>query len=65
MLFSVLSSSHDNNDDFVHQLRNHLADIENNVQQTLNKIQQRQPLTILINRIDHIEHHTRKNFFHV
>ncbi|CAF0942777.1 unnamed protein product [Adineta ricciae] len=40
MLFSVLTSSHD---DFVTQLRNHLTQIENNVHETLNKVQQRMP----------------------
>ncbi|UJR33110.1 hypothetical protein I4U23_020567 [Adineta vaga] len=56
MLFSVLTSSHDNHDDFVYQLRNHLTQIENNVQETLNKIQQRilyKPIEIdNSNRID-------------
>ncbi|CAF1576487.1 unnamed protein product, partial [Rotaria sordida] len=31
ILYSVLTSSHDNNEDFVNQLRNHLHQIETNV----------------------------------
>ena len=48
MLFSVLTSSQENNnEDFVNQLRNHLTQIETNVQQTLNRIQQRKPYSTL------------------
>lgn len=43
MLNSVLTTSNDNNNDFLNQLRTHLTEIENNFQQTLKHIQQRQP----------------------
>ena len=65
MLFSVLSSSHDGADDLVHQLRNRLMQIEANVQQTLNKIRQRQPFTLLTSNTTTIDDKNRKNFLHV
>jgi len=63
ILFSVLTSSHDNNEDFVNQLRNHLTQIETNVQQTLNKIQQRQPYSSLSTNTNHIDPKIRNHFF--
>jgi hypothetical protein len=66
ILFSVLTSSHDNNDDdFVNQLRNHLIQIETNVQQTLNKIQQRQPYSSLSTNTNKIDPQIRNHFFDV
>jgi hypothetical protein len=65
MLFSVLTASHDNNDDFVNQLRNHLTQIETNVQQTLNKIQQRKPYTALGTNTNKADTKIRNNFFNV
>lgn len=50
MLNSVLTTSNDMNNDFINQLRTQLTDIENNFQQTLKHIQQRQPYKI--NSID-------------
>jgi len=64
-LFSVLTSSHDNSDDFVNQLRNHLTQIETNVQQTLNKIQQRKPYTSLSTNTNKLNPQIRNNFFDV
>jgi len=63
ILFSVLTSSHDNNEDFVNQLRNHLTQIETNVQQTLNKIQQRQPYSSLSTNTNQINPQIRNHFF--
>jgi hypothetical protein len=63
ILFSVLTSSHDNNEDFVNQLRNHLTQIETNVQQTLNKIQQRQPYSSLSTNTNQIDSQIRNHFF--
>jgi hypothetical protein len=63
ILFSVLTSSHDNNEDFVNQLRNHLTQIETNVQQTLNKIQQRQPYSSLSTNTNQIDSKIRNHFF--
>ncbi|CAF0772365.1 unnamed protein product [Rotaria sordida] len=66
ILYSVLTSSHDNNEDFVNQLRNHLHQIETNVQQTLNKIQQRKPYTSLQTITNKVVDSTiRNNFFDV
>jgi hypothetical protein len=65
ILFSVLSSSHDTNDDFVNQLRNHLTQIETNVQQSLNKIHQRKPYASHGANTNNIDQNIRKNFFHV
>jgi hypothetical protein len=65
ILFSVLTSSHDNNDDFVNQLRNHLTQIETNIQQTLNKIQQRRPYSSLSTNTNQIDPQIRNQFFDV
>ena len=65
ILFSVLSSSHDHNDDFVNQLRNHLTHIEANVQQTLTKIQQRKPYATLAINTNKADPKIRNNFFDV
>ncbi|CAF0799489.1 unnamed protein product [Rotaria sordida] len=66
ILYSILTSSHDNNEDFVNQLRNHLHQIETNVQQTLNKIQQRKPYTSLQTITNKVVDSTiRNNFFDV
>jgi len=62
-LFSVLTSSHDNSDDFVNQLRNHLTQIETNFQQTLNKIQERKSYTSLLTNTNKLNPKIRNNFF--
>jgi hypothetical protein len=65
ILFSVLSSSHDNNDDFVNQLRNHLTEIESNVQHTLNKLHQRKPYTSIQTNTNKVDSKIRNHFFDV
>jgi len=65
ILFSVLTSSNDNSDDFVNQLRNHLTQIEANIQQTLNKIQQRKPFTSLSVNTNKADPQIRNNFYDV
>lgn len=65
ILFSVLTSSHDNNEDFVNQLRNHLTQIETNVQETFNKIQQRKPYIPLTTNTNHNDPQIRNQFFDV
>lgn len=68
ILYSVLTSSHDNNEDFVNQLRNHLTQIETNVQETCKKIQQRKsyvPLTTNTNTNNNNDPQIRNQFFDV
>lgn len=65
LLFSVLTTSHDNSEDFVNQLRTHLSQIETNVQQTLNQIQQRKPYISLKTNTNKVDSNTRNNFFNV
>jgi hypothetical protein len=65
ILFSVLTASHDHSDDFVNQLRNHLTQIETNVQQTLNKIQQRKPYTSISTNTNKLNPQIRNHFFDV
>lgn len=65
LLFSVLTTSHDNSEDFVNQLRIHLSQIETNVQQTLNQIQQRKPYISLKTNTNKVDSNTRNNFFNV
>lgn len=65
MLFSVLTTSHENDDDLVSQLRNHLAQIETNVQQTLKKIQQRKPFSAISTNHNQSDPQIRNQFFHL
>ncbi|CAF3387241.1 unnamed protein product [Rotaria sp. Silwood1] len=65
ILYSILTSSHDNNEDFVNQLRNHLNQIETNVQETLNKIQQRKPYTSTKTTTNKIDSTIRNNFLNI
>ena len=64
-LFSVLTTSHENDDDLVSQLRTHLTQIETNVQQTLNKIQQRKPFSALSTNHNQSDPQIRNQFFHM
>ena len=64
-LFSIWSSTHENSDDFVNQLRSHLNQIETNVQQALNKIQQRKPYMPLVTHTNKVDSKMRNNFFYV
>lgn len=61
----MLTTSHDNSEDFVNQLRTHLSQIETNVQQTLNQIQQRKPYISLKTNTNKVDSNTRNNFFNV
>lgn len=61
----MLTTSHDNSEDFVNQLRIHLSQIETNVQQTLNQIQQRKPYISLKTNTNKVDSNTRNNFFNV
>ncbi|CAF3714654.1 unnamed protein product [Rotaria socialis] len=63
LLYSVLTSSHDNNEDFVNQLRNHLNQIETNVQQSLSQIQQHKPYTSLKAATNPVDSTMRNKFF--
>jgi hypothetical protein len=66
ILFSVLTSSHENNnEDFVNQLRNHLTQIETNIQQTLNRIQQRKPYSSLSTNTNQSDSQIRNRFVDV
>jgi len=66
ILFSVLTSTHENsNEDFLNQLRNHLNQIETNVQRTLNQIQQRKPYSTLSTNTNQSDPKIRNHFFHV
>lgn len=64
-LFSVLTTSNENEDDLVSQLRNHLTQIETNVQQTWNRIQQRKPFSALSKNPNQSDPQIRKQFFHM
>ncbi|CAF2586748.1 unnamed protein product [Rotaria sp. Silwood2] len=65
ILYSVLTSSHDNNEDFVNQLRNHLNQIETNVQLSLNKIQQRKSYTSRKTTTNTVDSTIRNNFLDI
>jgi len=65
ILSSVLTLSQENGDEFVNQLRNHLAQIQTNVQQTLNKIQQRKPYVSITPNFNKADTKIRNNFFNV
>lgn len=65
MLLSVLTLSHETNDDFVSQLRTHLSQIESNVQETLNKIQRRTPFAPIGNNPSTADAKARLRFFDV
>lgn len=65
MLCSVLTSSQDPSEDFLSQLRNHLQQIETNVQESLTKLRQRQPFAVGTKKPNEIDENLRKKFLHV
>lgn len=62
ILSSVLTASQD---DLVSQLRNHLTQIETNVQQTLHRIEQRKPFSLLSTNTNRSDPQIRNQYFHV
>ncbi|CAF3533547.1 unnamed protein product [Adineta steineri] len=63
VLSSVLTSSHDNNDDYLNQLRNQFSQIQNNFQETLNKIQQHKSYVPIETTTDKVDSNVKNNFF--
>ncbi|CAF4455333.1 unnamed protein product, partial [Adineta steineri] len=60
VLSSVLTSSHDNNDDYLNQLRNQFSQIQNNFQETLNKIQQHKSYVPIETTTDKVDSNVKK-----